>query len=155
METKKVYLNDDDLGSLVCDQCGKQKLVDASQFGGKLGPFKAKCPCGHVFSFAFEKRRQYRKTVDLAGQYVREDPTREVGEMIVEDVSKTGISFKVQNKTTSLQIDDILKTRFVLDDANRSVISKNVVVRRVKGLNIGAEFCDNQLDKRLAFYLMA
>jgi len=50
MNVKKIYANESDKGTLVCEKCGKTRTINLSEFKniGKL--LKVKCGCEHVFS---------------------------------------------------------------------------------------------------------
>jgi len=153
MVVHKAYANEMNCATITCSQCGKVKVADVTPYVSHDGPVKVRCSCGYVFAFRIEKRKQYRKKVNLRGEYSRIEATKEKGTMIVEDLSRTGLQFRTSLKT-DIQLNEIIKTRFVLDNSQKSVVIKNVVVRRVEDCCIGAEFCDNRTDKDLAFYLM-
>ena len=77
--------------------------------------------------------------------------------MVVNDVSRNGLSIRV-NDATYMKIGDILEVNFKLDDAKRSPIQKEVVIRKIVGYDIGTEFfsidAGNASDKAIGFYLM-
>ena len=79
------------------------------------------------------------------------------GTMVVNDVSRNGLSIRV-NDATYMKIGDILEVNFKLDDAKRSPIQKEVVIRKIVGYDIGTEFfsidAGNASDKAIGFYLM-
>ncbi len=152
METQKSYINDRNEATILCPQCGRTKMVNAAQIKHQT-TLKAKCLCGVVFMVTFEKRFFYRKEVDLIGQYSRETPPPEGGDINVQDISRTGIGFTTQFKN-NLRVDDIVRVKFMLDDSHHSMISKNVVIKRILDRFVGAEFCNQDLGKVLAFYLM-
>ena len=153
MLPQKIYVNERNQATILCGKCGAEKTADVTSYANHNGPIKARCGCGYVFAFTLEKRKQYRKSVNLPGEYRRMDSASETGAIVIEDLSRTGLAFRTRFKTT-IRVDEIIKIRFALDDPQRSGITKNVVVRRVSDCSIGAEFCDNQIDKNLAFYLM-
>jgi len=151
--TAKAYVDENNMATVVCASCGRKRTVDATRFRGCTRGVRIKCTCSATFIVLFENRRYYRKNVKLKGEYFKGNPIREIGEIVVYDVSRTGIQFITRGKH-DLRIDDIIKVTIVLDDRAGSVISQNVVVRRVKGAAVGAQFCDANLCKTLAFYLM-
>ena len=77
--------------------------------------------------------------------------------MVVKDVSRNGLSIRV-NDTTHMKNGDILEVVFKLDDPKRSAIQKEVVIRKIVGYDIGTEFVSidagNASDKAIGFYLM-
>ena len=151
MET--VYLDQTGAGAVTCPGCGRKKNLDVSRFLNVSRAVRAKCTCGHSFHICLEKRQQYRKTVSLHGSYLRQGPPKEVGELLIQDISRSGVGFRTNFKNT-LKPEDTLKLTFTLDDADGTVITKNAVVKWVADRKIGAEFCDGVLNRALAFYLM-
>ncbi len=152
METLKSYIDEKQQAFIVCSQCGARRIVDASKMGS-LSEIKAKCTCGFVFLVSFERRYFYRKKVNLRGEYLRPPPDKSWGEVLVVDISRTGLAFR-RVSGSPLKTGETVKITFTLDDPAQSVISKNVIVRRVDGDKIGAEFVDRNLGKALGFYLM-
>jgi hypothetical protein len=53
-----------------------------------------------------------------------------------------------------LKIGDMIRVHFELDDSQKSTVARKAIVRNIKALFIGAEFCDNKTDKALAFYVL-
>ncbi len=161
MIVKKVYANENEKGTIVCEQCGKIKAINVSEFKSFGKPLKVKCGCGHIFFISIEVRKFYRKSTRLVGEYVKisEDMTKglEKGSIIVEDLSRTGIGFRTKNKH-SIRTNDIIRVRFMLDNGKQSEVSKSAVVKRVDEAFVGAEFLDfdayNETNRTLGFYLM-
>lgn len=153
METVKAYVNENNMATVVCASCGRKKTIDASRFKGCNKGVRVKCACSSSFIVLFERRRYYRKNVNLTGQFHRAHPASETGEIVVNDISRSGIRFTTREKS-GLQIDEIIKITVVLDDKARSVISQNAVIRRVEDLTVAAQFCDSNPPRALAFYLM-
>jgi lysyl-tRNA synthetase class I len=53
MEIKKIYVNDNEKGTLICDKCGKTRVVNLTDFKNIGKPLKVKCSCGHFFFVSF------------------------------------------------------------------------------------------------------
>jgi hypothetical protein len=53
-----------------------------------------------------------------------------------------------------LQPRDLVKVEFSLDDANHSSIVLNTEVKHITETLVGVEYCDPNIPKSLAFYLM-
>jgi hypothetical protein len=161
MHIKKIYADEQEKGTLVCEQCGKTRTINLADFKNIGKPLKVKCGCGHIFFVSIEVRKFYRKDTNLSGEYIRisNDVTKglERGAMMVVDVSRTGIGFRTKT-SHNIRVHDMLRVRFTLDDAQRSEVSKSAVVRRVDQLLVGAEFLDfdayNETNRTLGFYLM-
>src|SRR4029453_8870273 len=102
MEIKKIYVNDNEKGTLICDKCGKTRVVNLSDFKNIGKPLKVKCSCGHFFFVSIEVRKFYRKNTRLHGQYIKvsNDASKglEKGTMIVEDLSRTGLGFRTKTQ---------------------------------------------------------
>jgi hypothetical protein len=100
-----------------------------------------------------ETRERYRKKVTLLGGYIKKESDL-MGDMIVEDLSFTGLSFVTMSEH-SLEIGDTLRLKFRLDDPTMTEISRNGVVRYIQGRTVGVEFVSSaSLDWALGFYLL-
>jgi hypothetical protein len=130
---------------VICDKCGKTRVVNLSDFKNIGKPLKVKCSCGHFFFVSIEVRKFYRKSTHLHGEYIKvsHDAPKglEKGTMIVEDLSRTGLGFRTKIQH-NLRVKDMLRVRFTLDDAQRSEIHKSAHVKRISHNFVGAEFVD-------------
>jgi len=161
MNVKKIYANDNEKGTLVCEQCGKSKVINLSDFKNIGKPLKVKCGCGHAFLVSIEVRKFYRKPTNLSGEYVKisDDASKglEKGSMIVEDLSRTGIGFRTKLKH-NVHLQDIIRVKFILDNDKHTEVSKSAIVKRVNDFFVGAEFLDfdayNETNRTLGFYLL-
>jgi hypothetical protein len=73
--------------------------------------------------------------------------------MEVEDISRTGLRFKAQD-THHLREGDIVKLEFALDDTHNTPLVLTVELKHVSASLVGGEFCDPNIPKALAFYLL-
>ena len=161
MKIKKIYVNDNEKGTLICEKCGKTRVTNLSDFKNIGKPLKAKCSCGHFFFVSIEIRKFYRKSTHLSGEYVRisDDAAKgiEKGAMIVEDLSRTGLGFRTKT-SHNIRVADILRVRFTFDNTKCSEVNKSAIVKRVTDYFVGAEFVDfdtfNETNRTLGFYLM-
>jgi hypothetical protein len=164
MNTAKSYIGDDGRATIRCDQCGRKKAIDAIKFQAFNKQLTVKCACNYTFSVSFEWRKSYRKDVLLSGEYLKDDgEERKVcdmagedmgcGNMVLENLALGGLAFRT-NKNHDIKVGDIIQVKFRLDDVQKSLITRNVIVKNVDGRQVRAEFCDNKPDKALAFYLM-
>lgn len=169
---KTFYLNPDAGVDITCDQCGRIRHVKAAVFEARQKhTARVRCPCGHAFAVVIERRRAARVRTKLHGDYVkivaqppahatpkqgRSLPTVELltisGQMIIEDLSFFGVRFRLDTPK-SLQVGDLVRLEFVLDDPSssqifkiddhsRTRVVKYVRVRWVDGQRGGAAFCD-------------
>ena len=159
---QKVYVTPAYTGVFECPQCKNSRSVDVSKFKKieKEVKIKVNCPCGHSYPVILERRRHYRKTVNLAGSYlflVRGSPTKKKM-LTVKDVSQSGLKIRVSEKP-EFEIGDRILVEFHLDDNKRSLIKKETIVRAIKELHIGLEFSSMDSsdpgDKALGFYLFS
>src|SRR5262247_1404468 len=134
MEIKKIYVNDNEKGTIICEKCGKTRVVTLSDFKNVGKPLKVKCSCGHFFFVSIEVRKFYRKSTHLRGEYIRisDDATKglEKGAMTVENLSRTGLGFRTK-KPHNIRVQEMLRVRFILDDTQRSEVNKSAIVKWV------------------------
>ncbi|MDM8524600.1 PilZ domain-containing protein [Desulfococcaceae bacterium HSG8] len=176
---KTVFINNENMATLACPKCGKTQAIDVSDFIDTDGPIKVKykfrcanCDCGHsdcdncgiaecdfkdskaVF---LERRRYYRKNVELTGTFVVSG-TGENGDITVVDLSRIGVRFRPDIKS-DFKISDRLMLTFHLDDKHKTIIKKETVIKKVDEPYIFAEYCfvssDDRYDKAISAYLFA
>ena len=155
--SEKVYITSDNTVVFRCPNCQRTKTVAVKDLGERQPMrFKLKCPCGHVTVSTVEKRRHFRKEIDLPGSYIHyvDGQPKGRGLLRIKDLSVSGMNLFISaNKTFAAG--DILKVSFNLDDARSSLVEKKVVVCRPKPPYFGVEFAPNEtLDKALGFYLL-
>ena len=153
-ETQKVYVDTDNNATLLCPHCGTSKTVNVEKLKNRGDPLRIRCTCRETFSVTFEFRKAHRKETNLVGHYCRLPASEDWHTMTVRNISSTGIGFETYNPH-DLGKGDEVRVRFALDDAKRSEIERDVIVRVAKDKYIGGEFSDPGLyDKALGFYLM-
>ena len=157
--SEKVYITSKQMATFSCPQCTRTKTVDVSQYAtlDKMVKVNVKCPCGHAYKAILEKRKQYRKETSLPGTYVHfiDGQPQNRGLMTIEDISTSGVKIKL-NVKQNFAIGDQIKVEFHLDDAQRTLIKKTVIIRNQREQFIGAEFAPFEtVDKALGFYLFS
>ena len=158
---QKAFITSNNKVTFSCPQCKKARTVDVTRHKAleKAVKIKIHCPCGHDYPVMLERRQQFRKEVSLPGTFTRiyNDRRAGSGSMVVKDVSRNGLSLRV-NDTSFMKVGDILEVDFKLDDAKRSPILKEVIIRKIIGFDLGTEFTSveagNASDKAIGFYLM-
>jgi hypothetical protein len=158
---QKAFISSNNKVTFSCPQCKNTRIVDVAAYKAleKAVKIKVHCPCGHDYPVMIERRKQFRKAVSLPGTYTRIYNQRRAGKgtMVVKDVSRNGLSLRV-NDSAHMKTGDILEVSFKLDDAKRSAILKEVIIRKIVGYDIGTEFVSvnagNASDKAIGFYLM-
>jgi hypothetical protein len=151
-ETKS-FVKDDDKAVIVCPACGIAKDVDVGKYRNAPHTIKVNCRCGISFKVLLDFRRSYRKMTNLAGTYAMISPASGVGNILVKNVSLTGIGFEVSGHH-SIQTGQKALVEFTLDNRKETLIKKKVTIRSVRGTFIGGEFHQDQaFEKDLGFYL--
>ncbi len=146
------YVNDTGQATVVCPKCGFAKQIDTTSFKNTQKKLKAKCKCGEVFTFFLDFRKQYRKNVNLPGEYIAAE-SGERGEIIVENLSLDGIQF-VTLRQHQMSTDDAVTVKFRLNNPSRTEIQRTVQIIWTNGYNVGAQYIGPKLSEGdLAFYL--
>ena len=157
--TEKVYITSKQMATFVCPKCQRSKTVDVSNFANldKIVKVNVKCPCGFAYTSILEKRKRYRKETNLPGSYIHFVDGRHVGKglMTVKDLSTTGMKLKISTGH-HCTVGDVIQVEFHLDDTHRTLIRKKVIIRNIKGADVGTEFAITEaVDKALGFYLFS
>ncbi|MCF8110710.1 MAG: PilZ domain-containing protein [Desulfobacteraceae bacterium] len=160
--TVKAFITSENTATITCPVCKRSVTKDVSKFrdADKFIKLKAHCPCGHSYTVFLERRQQYRKSVELRGTYKHHHPdapqesSGHWGTMTVVDISRTGIRMKL-NVTPTFKVGDRISVEFRLDDANKSLIKRDVIVQNIKGPYVGATYSMAQsYDNIIGFYLL-
>lgn len=149
-----VFVNRENKAIFTCPKCTKAKTIDVSKMilEKKKLNIKVKCTCGHIYPVVLERRKFYRKKTNLPGIFTLDEIPKEFP-MTVIKISRLGIEFN-SSESEKLKIDDRIGIEFRLDDKSRSLIRKKIVIKKIEGKSIGAEFCSqDEYDKILGFYL--
>ncbi len=160
MKEKKVFINNCKKAPFVCPKCRKKKMLNVSGYRNILEEVRIthRCSCGNSYTLLLERRKFHRKRVSLSGAYVRKESRKT---MIVKDLSRGGLKFEVKAEK-DIKIGDKLFVEFCLDDSHQTLIQKEVIVRRIKGSHIGAEFhspavetlVDRAYDRAIAYCML-
>ncbi len=145
---------------MVCPECSKTNTIDVSKYKDldKLVTLRILCTCKKPYSVTLERRRHFRKPVDLKGKYEFRPSGRPAarGSITVLDVSRTGLKMKLK-QVPDFEVGSIIDVEFTLDDKHNSVIRKEVVVRGILNNTVGGQFtklnASDPSDKALGFYL--
>lgn len=153
---KRVFVNDKGDATFICPACNKGVIRDMSDFTHieSAVRLKCKCSCGHVYRVLVERRRHFRKPVNLMGRFFFQGPKGKPGRGLirVRNISQSGIQFSI-NTEPEFKVGDKLTIEFTLDDGERSQIREEGVVRRIKGNVIGLAFHTTDHYGQLGKYL--
>ena len=147
------YIRPDNTAILTCPPCGHQREISADKFKGKH-KLKVKCLCKNVFAVILEFRSKPRKKTLLTGTYINHSQNESSGNIVVENISMTGLAFR-SYVATKFNVGDELSLEFNLDDDEHTQIKKKVIVRNLNQRFIGCEFEGSRdiFDNYLEHYL--
>jgi PAS domain S-box-containing protein len=161
-DQQPVFPRDDGLVLLTCPRCGFQESVSMDQLGRMGNAVSVTCTCQKLFSAVLEKRRAFRKSVQLSGFFsLKGDlgPTQGDGSiwgsMVVKDLSKAGLRFS-SDRAGLLHEGDLLMVRFNLDNTNQALIHKSArVISTSVNKEVGCRFEGaDSYDITLGFYFI-
>lgn len=152
--TEKIYVNDDNFATILCPICKNIRVVDVSKIvtNKKIINIRCKCKCGNIFNSVLERRKNYRKDIKFNGNCYLNNEDLKIS-IQVTDISKSGIKFE-HNSKYNFSIGEELHIDFFLDDPDRSLIVKVVIIRSVFNNKIGAEFKSPEHYDKLGSYLL-
>jgi len=149
---RKIYIDKSKKTPITCTKCLFERTIDLSHVKPDQKTLKVRCRCGKDYEVCIERRKEYRKDVELFGEYSIQT-IGEKGDIIVRDLSMIGIGFECLNPHHIVR-DDTVKVKFKLDGPKRSEIKKSVKVVWVKDRIIGAYYIETKSYKAdLGFYL--
>ena len=101
-----------------------------------------------------DRRREFRKDVDLAGEY-QNSRTGKSRKVQVVNVSSRGLMFNTSDPE-DIQLKDFLSFSFKLDNSKKSTIKRNATVRHIKKNQVGIVFINPPaFDMDFDFYLLS
>jgi len=158
MEVERFYVKRDNTVEIKCPYCQTSKIVPVEKLKNPKEVIKVRCVCRKIFYAVLEFRKMNRKGTQLKGRYVNQSRENDKGGMLVNNISMNGIGFYTVN-SHKIEKDNILNVDFKIDDAQKTFMSREVIVRRVvKGSkfdHVGAEYVNiAEYDKYLDFYLL-
>ena len=149
---EKIYVDNSNQVKILCPKCGLEQTKNVFKFKDSHKRLKATCKCGEVFRSTLDFRKNHRKNVQLAGEYLIQGKD-EKGEIVVEDISMRGIRFSCL-KPNHISRDDIVELKFNLNTPIEMQINPTIVIKWTTDRNIGGLFLGpNSLKQDLGFYL--
>jgi hypothetical protein len=160
--TQKVFVTPSNTAVFECPECKKSRTIDVEKFKNmdKEVRIRVNCSCGHSYPVVLERRRHYRRVVNLAGTYMLLVPDGPVEKKVmrVKDLSRSGLKIRLASKPDFGRGAKLL-VEFRLDDSQRSLIKKEAIVRKISDQNIGLQFSSMDAgdpgDTALGFYLFS
>ena len=155
--TNRVFLNENNEATFLCKNCGTGVTRDLSKVIHAQTAIRVtcKCKCGNVFRVLVERRRDFRKRVNLLGmcQYLNASNRTQKRLIKVLDISRKGLQFSI-NDMPGFAVGDKVLAGFRLDDINYTEIKVKGAVKRIRSQNVGVEITAIDRPKKLAFYLI-
>lgn len=149
----KAFVRANDTVTIICPACKAAKNAAVGAFRNKSHYLKVRCTCETVFTVHLDFRQHYRKETELPGTFKSINPPGMGGEIVVKDVSVSGVGITIPGMHT-VEKGYTLLLNFTLDDKKQTRLSKEVVVQSVQGNMIGCRFIERQAyEKELGFYL--
>jgi predicted RNA-binding Zn-ribbon protein involved in translation (DUF1610 family) len=157
MSVKAMSVDGQGMVSLNCPFCGDSSVKRAESFLNSNQPngINITCSsCGKAYEIQIDLRKAFRKKTFFDGFYSKLVPPGGFEKTTIIDLSLGGCGFLASSKHP-LNPDDRIKVMFNLDNAQRTKIEKEAVVRVVKGRQIGCEFAHTAsgYDPDIGFYL--
>ena len=155
-EEHRIFINERGEGTFICPACKKGVIRDLSQFSEvqQAVRLKCKCSCGNDYRVLLERRRHFRKSVDLVGMFFfqgsKGNPIK--GLIKIRNISQSGIQFSV-NSIPEFEVGDKLTIEFTLDDEEHSQVREAGTVQRIQSNIVGLDFETTDHYGRLGRYL--
>ncbi len=154
----KTSVRSDNTAVINCPHCCRQETVPVGSRKGSKSCLKIKCGCKNIFTVSLDFRKRARKRTNLRGTYIKLSQKKNRSNIVVKNISVTGLEFSNLDVLHTFKIDDELTVEFNLDDEHRSLITKDVIVRDVRKKSIGCEFerfGELAFDGPLGHYIMS
>ena len=154
MDEIRIFANNNQ-ATFICPKCDVTRTADVS----KLLKFEiqikinCKCKCGHQFKSIIERRKFYRKDIDIKGFFYSLNDFKKTF-MTIKDISRSGCKIKINSYNNGFLFGEKVFLEFNLDDSLKSLIRKEATIRSVNGTYIGIEFDTIDQYDRLGSYLM-
>jgi hypothetical protein len=152
MTVKTLFPNAQGMVYVLCPFCNADTSKPANLFPiNKL--VRIDCLCGNSYEIIIESRKAFRKKTSLRGMFWKTTSPDVYQNVTVCDLTLDGCLILASDKH-ALQQDEYIKLSFRLDDAKRTRIEREAVVRRIKENYIGCQFVGKPAyDPDLGFYI--
>ena len=152
----RIFINDRGEGTFICPACNNGVIRDLSQFSQaqEAVRLKCKCSCGNDYRVLLERRRHFRKSVNLVGMFFfqgsKGNPIK--GLIKIRNISQSGIQFSI-NSMPEFEVGDKLTIEFTLDDEEHSQVREAGIVKRIRSNIVGLDFNTTDHYGKLGRYL--
>jgi hypothetical protein len=158
-ETTRIYLNENRQGVVTCVHCDVKHTINMSNYTGDyLGEksLKVKCSmCNKTFYIKFDLRKYHRININFPGKIFYFHSKKEIDDITIVSLSLGGVGFII-NESLNIKISNVYRIKFQLDGEYGSVICEEIIIKRVDGCFVGAEFYySDRYNHELDFYITA
>lgn len=145
----------DNLATFICPKCEVSRTANVKKLLKSEIKIKinCKCKCGHQFKAIIERRKFFRKDIELPGFFYSLNDQKKTF-MVVWDISRSGCKLKINPMNNTFSAGERVYIEFNLDDSSNSLIRKEATIRTSKGKYIGLEFDSIEQYDKLGRYLM-
>lgn len=148
-KVEKIFVSNDNMATFVCPACTKTKTADVSKYNNyhKAAKIRIRCACGNCHFVVLERRKYFRKRVNMQGACIWGDQEDEIKiPMMVKDLSCYGLRCEMTG-SMSLETDDRLLVEFRPNSNKELFVRRDVIIRNLSDSHIGAEFsCKIDVD---------
>lgn len=151
-EAQRLFPNDENKCMFSCAYCGRQRMIVIPKaYLNKT--VRIKCYCKHAIPVLFVGRKHYRKDVNLPGELRDINGLKRV--IVIKDISESGIGVSLGNSKHNINVGDILRVKFQLDNQAFTMMDVSVIVKRIHNNIAGCQFqfLEQHDKKQLGFYM--
>jgi len=145
----RVFLNEQKEGTFICPACNNGVIKHLGRFSNfqKAIRLKCRCNCGHVYRVLVERRRFFRKPVNLVGTYYysKGENNRKKGPIKILDISQSGLQFSI-NSMPEFSVGDRIIVEFKMGDRERSQIREMGTVKDIRSNKVGLQYDASNLS---------
>ncbi|MBU1172130.1 MAG: PilZ domain-containing protein [Proteobacteria bacterium] len=154
MDEIRIFANNNQV-TFICPECNVSRTADVTKFlkYDLQVKINCKCKCGHQFKAIIERRKFFRKDIELPGFFYLISDLKKTF-MVVTDISRSGCKLKINPANNIFNVDERVFIEFNLDDSLKSLIRKEATIRTSKGKYLGLEFDVIEQYDQLGRYLM-
>ena len=139
----RVFLNDHEDGTFICPACNNGVIKHLGKFSQSQTAIrlKCRCKCGHVYGALVERRRFFRKPVNLMGTYFYSEGENNPRKGLIKilDISQSGLQFSL-NSMPEFKVGDRIIVEFRMDDREQSQIREMGTVKDIRSNKVGLQF---------------
>jgi hypothetical protein len=156
---QKKFVKNNKIIHVHCQKCGNTRNKDVSKYLAlsleQEIKFKYNCPCGHSFPLIIERRGYIRRPVNFTGSITCKKKKYGVTvlDILVMDISRYGLKIKLVDKL-DIKENQQIEITFHLDDATKSKVRKEAIVKNINFPIIGLEFLTHDHYDKFGSYIL-